>query len=317
MTPEQADGADGVVGLATERAVAAIVDADATRDPETVRSVLDHVTDDGGRVSRDGIDETVSDVAKRLSTAETRTELARSAFEDAAAAADGVDDLDVVSARLDRYEATLDDIDSRVRDLGADLQAVSNPDDTPDAVYEAVCELRRIAGEADDVQQTADELQFDLDDFEAWLDSHERRRQAFEEDVDVVADALEAARTAATPPLDAESWVDAVLRVEVTPVLLADLRAELDDLRAMAERAGVDGGWADDLEDRLADLDSRVAAARAALNDAAEPSWRERYGARIAAFRETGAAAEPPVEWGEVQAELDRARALDEPYAPA
>ncbi|WP_435185063.1 halo transducer protein [Halobellus sp. EA9] len=228
----------------------------------------------------------------------------------------GGDDVDVVSARLDRYEATLDGIDSRVRDLGADLQAVSNPADDPDAVYEAVCELRRIAGEADGVQQTADELQFDLEDFEAWLGSHERRRQAFEEDVDVVADALEAARTAAASPLDAESWVDAVLRVEVTPVLLADLCAEHDDLRAMAERAGVDGGWADDLEDRLADLDSRVAAARAALNDAAEPSWRERYGARIAAFRERGAAAEPPVEWGEVQAELDSARALDGPYAP-
>src|SRR6056297_1195388 len=106
MSPNRVEDDRTVVGLPTEEAVEVVVAADPARDPDEVRSLLDHVTTDD-RVTRDGIDSTVSDVAKRLATAETRVELARSALDDATAAAEGVRDLDVVASRLEEYRATL------------------------------------------------------------------------------------------------------------------------------------------------------------------------------------------------------------------
>ncbi|WP_336025009.1 halo transducer protein [Halobellus salinisoli] len=312
MVPDRTDDANGVIGLSTETAVERILAADATRDCDEVRSVLAHVTTDD-RVTREEIDATVSDVSKRIATAETRAELARSAFESARSASAAVGDLDVVADRFDRYETTLDDIETRVPELGAELQHVSNPDDDPDTVYEAVSTLRQIASCADDVQRTADELQFDLEDFEAWLGSHERRRRAFEEDVDVVADALDSAR-AATEDLDEETWVAASLRIELVPVFVSDFRAELDELRVMAARDDVDDGWDAAFEDRLDELESRAVTVRSTLEKAGDTGWRETHRERIAAFERAVDGIEPPIEWRTVYAELERARALAEPY---
>lgn len=312
MTPERRDDADGVFGRSIDAAVEAVVAADATRDSDTVRSVLRHVTEEG-RLCRDGMDATVSDVAKRLATAETRAELARTAYEDAKASAADVEDLTIVRARLDRYETTLDSVESRVMDLGTDLQRVSNPTDDPDAVYESVSELRRIASEADAVQRTADDLQLDLDAFEAWLGSHDHRQRAFEEDVDVVAETLDSVRDACEDP-DEETWVDAALRVELVPMLLSDLRSELAVLREMAARDGVGESWTDDLSSRLADLDSRAEATKSALDDAAASPWRNTHGERIDAFARAIEDFEPPIQWGVVQDELERAQTLSEPY---
>lgn len=310
MSSNRVDGDRALVGLSTEEAVEAIVAADPTRDPDEVRSLLDHVTTDD-RVTRDGIDSTVSDVAKRLATAETRVELAESALDDATAAADGVRDLDVVASRLEGYQSTLDAAAARVERLGSALREISTPADDPDAVYESVVELRRIATEIQEPQRRADELQLDLEDFERWLDSHERRRRAFEEEVDAVADSLEAARG---DHEDAESWLDASLRVELIPVLLRDLRGELADLREMADRDGVAGEhWDEELRGRLNELESRAESVRNALDDAGDPAWTEAYGDRIDAFARSLDGVEPPVDWGAVQSDLERARALDEP----
>ncbi|WP_049987230.1 hypothetical protein [Halobellus rufus] len=314
MAPDRTDEANGVIGLPTETAVERILAADPGRERDEVRSALARVTTDDG-VTREGIDGLVSDVSKRLATAETRAELARSAFEDARSAGAAVADLDVVADRLDRYESTLNDVEARVPELGAELQRVSNPEDDADAVYEAVGTLIQITSRADDVQRAADELQFDLEDFEAWLDSHERRRRAFEEDADVVADALESAR-AATENLDEETWLEASLRVELVPVLVSDLRAELDELRVMAARDGVDDGWCAALEDRLDDLNSRADAVRSMLEEAGDPAWQGEHRERIATFERALNVTEPPIEWGTVYAEFERARALAEPYSP-
>ncbi|SEF73407.1 halo transducer protein [Halobellus limi] len=311
MSPNRVEGDRTVVGLPTEEAVEAVVAADPTRDPDEVRSLLDHVTEDG-RVTRDGIDATVSDVAKRLATAETRVELARSALDDASRAAAGVRELDVVASRLEGYRATLDAVTTRVERLGAELRETSTPADRPDAVYESVVELRRIAIEIREPQRRADDLQLDLEEFGRWLGSHERRRRAFAEDVDAVADSLEAARGDRD---DAESWLDASLQAALVPVLIADLRAELADLREMAERDGVaDGKWAEELEGRLDALESRAESVRDTLDEAGTPAWAEAHGDRIDAFARSLDGVEPPVDWGAVRSDLERARALDEPY---
>jgi hypothetical protein len=314
MTRKRTDGddeGDGVVGLSTDAAAAAIVAAGPERDPETVRSVLDHVTD-GDRVTREGIEETVSDTSKVLATAETRTELGEMALDDARDTAEGVADLDLVRGRLDRYETTLDEVTTRVRELGSELQRVSNPEDDPDDLYESVMGLRRVASGAQDVQQRADELQLDIEDFETWLTTPERRQSALEEDVDAVAEALEAIAPGDDP--DAETWVDAVLRAELTGLLVADVRAELDDHRQLNAWDDADGEWVDAIERRLDEIDARAQELADDLAATARPTWRDQYGDRIDAFRATLESVDPPVPWGEVRAELDRARSLDEAY---
>lgn len=311
MTRKRPDRDDGVVGLSTDEAVEAIADADPDRDPETVRSVLDHVTDDDGAVTQGGIDETVSDTSKMLATAETRAELARMELDDARAAAAGVEDVDLVRRRLERYESTLDDVETRVRELGAELQSVSSPDDDPDDVYESVLGLRRVASNAQTVQQRADELQMDVEEFQTWLTTPDQRRSALEEDVDAVAQALE--NIEVTDDSDADDWVDAVLRADLVDLLVADVRAELEDHRALNEWSDA-GDWLGEIEDRLDSIESQAAETRDDLDAVANPAWRDRHGDRIDAFAETLESVDPPVPWGEIRSELDRARSLDEDY---
>ncbi|RLM57067.1 halo transducer protein [Halobellus sp. Atlit-31R] len=311
MTRKRPDRDDGVVGLSTDEAVEAIADADPDRDPETVRSVLDHVTDDDGAVTQGGIDETVSDTSKMLATAETRAELARMELDDARAAAAGVEDVDLVRRRLERYESTLDDVETRVRELGVELQSVSSPDDDPDDVYESVLGLRRVASNAQTVQQRADELQMDVEEFQTWLTTPDQRRSALEEDVDAVAQALE--NIEVTDDSDADDWVDAVLRADLVGLLVADVRAELEDHRALNEWSDA-GDWLGEIEDRLDSIESQAAETRDDLDAVANPAWRDRHGDRIDAFAETLESVDPPVPWGEIRSELDRARSLDEDY---
>lgn len=311
MTTNRGERRRAVIGQSTEEAVDAIVAADPTRDPEDVRSALDHVTEDG-HVTQAGIEATVSDVAKRLATAETRVELAASALDDAMAAAAAYDDIDVVAARLEQYRSTLDAAASRVDRLGSALASVSTPADTVESVYESVVELREIAADAREAQQQADQLQLDLDDFEAWLADPDRRRRGIEEDVHVVEDTLDT--VAGEDVESAEAWVDGVLRLELLSLLVADLRSELAELQTMATRDGVGEAYGSEIERRLTEIESRAGAIRERLEGGAESAWRAQYADRIASFRDVIEAADPPVAWGEVQSELRRARSLDEPY---
>jgi hypothetical protein len=320
-------------GLAVEAAVERVCAREPDRDPETVRAALSFAAADGV-VSREGLRESLKLTSKVLTTAETRAELATIALDDAREAAESTPDLPTVAARLDDFEAEVAAVEDRAAALGADLQAVVDDREDPAARFAVADGLRRVDERARDVQRTADEIQFDLEDFERWLDGHAVRVRELGEDVDALdaslddlataVDAIEAAAGAADGEAadgnatggeaaddPARVWFDATLSHRATGLTVADLRAELADLRTWADRVGADPveeGGLDDLAARLDDLDGRRAALGERLDAVAEPEWTDRFGERVAAVESELADCEPPVDWGVVGAVLDEHR---------
>ena len=124
---------NGLVGQPVEDVIEAVVDSEGDCNPATVRETLDPVTDDGV-VTREAVETAVSDTSKIVATAETRTELAGIAYEDATAAATTVDDLSIVAAQLNRYADRLKAVEARTVNLADDLQTPVEPLDDPTAV---------------------------------------------------------------------------------------------------------------------------------------------------------------------------------------
>jgi len=346
MSQEEGDnGRDTILGLSVADAVEQVVARDDSRDPETVRATLETVAEDG-EVTRDGVDSALGHASKVVSTPETRAELAEMALSEARERAAPVADLGVVQSRLDAFEARLVDVRDRTEGLGEDLQSVvaraenletaDDPDaaDDPDteAVYAVAREVRRLTDRANDVQLAADELQVDIEDFERWVGDPDLRNQELGDDVDafegslnelsaaigeletLTGDGPKAAGQDVSAQDLATTWADASLRVRLHDLLLDDLRAELDDLRAWADREDLDE---DDrpagIEARLDDLDGQLAGLENRLDDLARPEWREQYGEHVAAFEDALSDVEPPVQWGVVQAELEEHRSRIDP----
>jgi|GEM_PF-356315 len=318
-------------GLAVDEAVERVRAREPERDPQVVRAALSFAADDGV-VSRAGLRESLKLTSKVLTTAETRAELAAIALDDAREAAASAPDLPTVQARLDGFEAEVAAVEDRAAALGPDLQAVVDDREDPAARFAVADGLRRVDERARDVQRTADELQFDLEDFERWLDSHPVRVRELGEDIDALADSLDDLATAvehieaAAGDADGDTaadrdagaddparvWFDATLSHRATGLTVADLRAELADLRTWADREDadlVDEGGLDDLATRLADLDGRRADLGERLDAVAEPEWTDRFGQRVAAVESDLDDCEPPVDWGAVGSVLDEHRA--------
>ncbi|QLH80501.1 halo transducer protein [Halosimplex pelagicum] len=301
-------------GLAVEAAAERVRAREPDRDPETVRAALSFVAEDGV-VSREALEESLKLTSKVLTTAETRAELATIALDDAREAAGSAPDLPTVDARLESFEAEVAAVEDRAAALGEDLQSVVDDREDPAARFAIADGLRRVDERAREVQRTADEIQFDLEEFERWLTSHAVRVRELGEDVDALAtslddlatavDAIEAAGDDAGAAADdpARVWFDATLSHRATGLTVADLRAELDDLRTWADREDadpVDEGGLDDLAGRLDDLAERREALGDRLGAVAEPEWSDRFGERVAAVESELADCEPPVDWGVV-----------------
>lgn len=302
---------DSIVGLSVGDAVDEIVGGDDARDPEAVRATLDRVATDGA-VSRDGVDEALAEASKVVSTAETRAELAGIALSDARDEAGPVSDLDSVAARLDAFASRLESVERRAADLGADLETLVGGGGDDDTVYAVATGIRRLTATATEVQQTADELKLDLESFERWLGSPAVRFRELGDDADAVErslDELAAApgRLAAADERDPDgegvepaaagaTWADARLRHRMLSLVLADVRAELADLRTWADGDDVNDGRLDELEARLTDLDARLAATGDRLDDIARPEWTDRFGDRVAAFAAATDDFEPPLD---------------------
>jgi hypothetical protein len=113
------------------------------------------------------------------------------------------------------------------------------------------------------------------------------------------------------PDDPAARWADAAMRARVLSLLVSDLRAELADLRVLAER--VDAPFRTGLTSRLDRTEERVLGIESALDSRADRGWRDRFGDDVAAFEATLAAFDPPVDWGAV----DRTLAEHRPDVPA
>lgn len=305
-----------LAGRSLDEAVEAVVARDESATPETVRRVLSHVETDG-TVSWDGVDEAVAQLATVVSTPETRAELAAIELADAREAAEPVADREVVRTRLDAFERRLDAVETRVEALGADLQSLVGDDSA--GLYEVAEDVHQLTVAANSAQRAADELQVDLEEFQRWLADPDVRRETFAEELDALAESLDAL-SATTDELaaamdDSDSdpgatWFDTRLRHRALDPLFSDLRRELAALEAWDEETG--GETADDLAalaDRLDGLRAQWRSETERLERLARPAWRDRFDDRLSSFDAALAAVEPPVDWGEISAALDDARA--------
>ncbi|WP_199233644.1 halo transducer protein [Halorubrum sp. SP9] len=302
-----------------ERPLDELVDAVTERtdeDPESVRRWLDPFTD-GGTVTPAAVEATVTDVSQIIATAETRADLATRARESAGDAVADAPDLDVVDVRDREFDERLADLREEVQALGAALGAATDDLDSPVRVYRAAVELHDITTDAQNVVRTAHDLETELEAFEAWLDSADRRHDGLAADVDAAAESAEsvaetvASLREATDP-DRARRFDAAVQTRVLDVVVDDLRAEAADLRAWAERDGAD--FPTDVDARIDEVETEVAASAEALADG--PSLDGEFGDRLDELDAALSDVEPPVAWGLVDETVAEARAsasADEP----
>lgn len=179
-----------VEGMALPAAVDEIVTANPERDPDAVGRALSHVTDDGV-VTRAAVDDALGRLSMVVSTPETRVELAAAALDDAREAADHVADLDAVDTRLQGFEARVTGVETDLATLQDSLREAVERGRDPDSLLAVGRVLGRVTADANDLQRRADEIQVDLEEFEAWLDDHGTRTAQIDEDADVVASTLD------------------------------------------------------------------------------------------------------------------------------
>ena len=334
MSKDQGSGSADVIGRPVADAVEAVLAEDSadSRDRETVRTTLERVAEDGV-VSESGIEAALAELSKVVSTPETRIEFAAIELADAreTAEAEGVADLEIVRSRMDAFESRLNTVQARIDGLGPELRELIDRRDEGD-VYAVATGSRELEAEANELHRAADELGVELEEFGRWLTDPGTRYDELEEEVEAVEDSLEglagtveelatavegddegvtrgAARGA--PPADpGVAWADATLRTRVTSLLVADLRVELADLRGWPSEAadGADTARLDDAEARLDRLGGRCRSLAERLDGLARPAWTDRFGDRLDGFEAAMEEVDPPVDWGEVEAELERYR---------
>lgn len=296
-----------VAGLSVEDAVDVLVERRTGHDREAARETLAAVAEEGV-VTRAAAEDALAHASKVVATPETRVELAERALTDAREAAAPVADVDIVADRLDGYESELSTLEDRLGGLADDLGRLADSDDLV-AVAVGVGRLRSAAGE---VQTAADDLSMALETFERWLDDHEVRYRALDDDTEAVAAAVDDLNTTADALTDPDSapgdrdpsvaWAVASMRHRSLSLMVADLRFELDGLATLDERLGTDAGPVrEDCRERLERLGQGLDAIGDRLTDTVDAGARSEFGARVSAFEEEIDSVDPPVDWVAVQ----------------
>jgi archaellum component FlaC len=305
MRGAPADDRPDLDGSPVEGAADIVVE-DAENAAE-VRETLAIVARDGV-VRRAAVDDALANASKVVTTAETRTELAAEKLDGARETAAPISDLRLVSARLDDFDARFDAIETRADDLGDAIQDVLGMKADGD-LYEIARRIRRLTTAATDVQRAADDVQFELDSFEAWLTDADRRVEELTSDVDALdesvaelGDVVEGLPAADGDPESeaAVRWATATVRHRVASLMIADLRAELEALRTWAEREGESPPA--NVEPRLDDIQARNEAVMERLTARADPEWIARFDDRVTALDDALDDLKPPVVWGAVEA---------------
>ena len=294
-----------------EVSLAELVDDVADRtgeDPESVRTWLDPFTDDGS-VRPEAIEATVTDVSQILATAETRVDLATRTVEGASDVVADVPDLEIVRVRQNAFEERLADLRSDVEGLGEELSGAANDLDSPVDIYEAAVDLHEVTTDAQRIVRVAHDLETEVEAFEAWLGSANRRRDALvddleaaEESAESLGETVESLRSADDP--DPEQWFDAAVQARVLDLVVADLRTEAAGLREWAERE--DKSFPDDIEARIESIRDEATASAEALAD--RPDRDDRFDERLADLDAALSAVDPPVAWGRVDEAVQEAR---------
>lgn len=312
---ERGDSRTDLDGLSVGQAVDIVVDD--KDDPGTVRETLAIVAQDGV-VRRTSVDDALANASKVVTTAETRVELAGNKLNDVREVAASVPDLDLVSARIDVFVERHDIIKTRGDELGQTVQEILEMRDHG-GLYEIAQRIRHLTNAATEVQRAADDLQFDLDSFEAWLTDANRRIEELTADIDAVAESVdELGDVVDSIEIDdvsagndaARTWAAATVRHRVVSLMITDLRAELTALRTWAEREG--DTPPSNVEPRLDEIRDRHEAVGERLTARAKPEWRTRYGDQLTAVDEVLEGTGPPVSWSDVEAAVEEHRPIEE-----
>lgn len=315
MSEGDDDGAAAIDGLPIEEAVSVVVERGDAADAESARSALETISEDGV-VGRSGVYAGLAETAKVVATPETRLELAGMALADAREAAPDVEERPLVGTRLEWFEDELDALESRVADLGGELSQLVGLRSDPDARLEVAQGIQELTEAANACQRAADELTGEIEGFEQWLAESGVRYDELAEDVAAfegsldelasVVDQLAATRDEhGTADPDANdvgrSWLDAAVERRVLGLVHADLRWELEELRAWVAAEGDDDGTGEEIADRLHELEARRGSLEDRLSGLALPEWEERFGQQLSALDEDLDAVEPPIEWSRVE----------------
>jgi hypothetical protein len=309
-TEPDADAPD-LDGMPIGAAADVVVDPESS--PDEVRETLAIVAEDG-TVRRAAVDDAVANASKVVATAETRVELAFDKLDSAREAAAPVADLDVVSARVDDFDARLNAVADRADDLGDALESVLGMKSDGD-LYEVARRIRRVTSAAAQIQRAADDVQFELDSFEEWLTDPDRRVEELTADLDAISESTDEldgiSDIVAVDDTDpdretARVWAAAMVRHRIVSLMIEDLRAELTALRTWNERGG--DAPLSEVEPRLGEVQANHEAVGERLNACAEPEWTERFDDRLSGLDEALDAMEPPVSWAEVEAVAEEHR---------
>ncbi|MFD1585382.1 halo transducer protein [Halorientalis brevis] len=323
MSQDESDGADNIAGLSLSDAVDAVVATVDALDRETARAVLATITEDGV-VSRDAVDAALADASMAVSNAESRAEMAAVRLADVRESAADAPDLDAIRTRVDAFESDVAAIEERASDLGATLQELVGRKDDPASLYDLAAEIEQLTEEAGSVHATAEELRTDLESFEEWLADSNARLRELERDLDVIEQSIEALGEnvdelaslvagdrdhQATDDDLAGAWLELSVTHRVRELGLMDARAELADLRTWAADDDGDAeGYGNDAERRLDELEDQWRTLGDRIDDVAPPAWRDRFEDRRSAVEDALDGFEPPIDFGAVQAELEKHR---------
>jgi DNA-binding phage protein len=309
-------------GLSIDDALEEIDPADG--EGSDIRAALGHVAEDG-TVSADAAEAGLSETSLLISTIENRAEVASHRLSDARKTAAQKPDLDVIDRRLSRFETRMAGIRDDRDAVSEQLETIFDRFDETMPLYELGAQLRSLTKRARSIQQTADELYMDLDDFETWLEDPQQRQNALHADLDAIADTLsglqvdlelleredtnESVSSSELPSNPGVTWVDATYRSYVVELLLDDVRSEHAELRDWVENGASDPDTTSESDptvvERLQSLQAELERLDDRLETVAIPEWHERFDDDIEQFQ---AAIAEPVDWGKVQATLETYR---------
>ncbi len=294
-----------LAGLALDDAVdAAVATYDADRD--RVMAILRSVADDGV-ISREAVSDRLGHVSKVVSTPETRLELTERTYQTVAERAEEKPEYETIAARLTQYETRLADTREAIISLSTSLQRIIDRREDA-ALFPLARDIEHLNARAKQLQQQADRLNAELEEFEDWLDDPSVRTDRLAEDVDLIEEGLESLETSLDDiqsddtVADADRrWLDASLRQRVFALLVADLRFEHGELTEWETTIGAGETGLKTVGERIDTLETHTAELNDQLQAIARPEWPNRFADRFDAFETELDAFDPPVNWGAVQ----------------
>jgi hypothetical protein len=201
-------------------------------------------------------------------------------------------------------------VQDRTGELGDQLATVIDGDD----LYDTAAGIRTLRENAGNVQTAADDLLLDVRRFEAWMEDPTVRHDDLAEDAELLADAVDDLAAALDrpraddPETRARRRAETAMRHRTLDLMLSDLRWELDAIRRVDERQGVEDEQ-NDVEGRIRGISERLSTVDDRLADVDTSDGSAHHEEQVLALDDALAATDHPVAWDTVQRVFEQHRA--------